>query len=205
MHSLSMPGCMQAYVIATSTLVEISKVDVSKFDDAYFKSSDKAQKKKGEDAFFEEKSEKKELNADYIDNQKKVSHKLWPSWQAGTCIQAVAHAPCLFVGLRATSSMNNRYFDAPWFCGLQLYLLVHASSTKGLPNTISCPLHRLISTDGPQKLLTALRNVCQPNEVQIHGRCWHTLRNAVRHPPNHTPAVLHLSRMGTCHLIICVT
>lgn len=70
---------MQAYVIATSTLVEISKVDVSKFDDAYFKSSDKAEKKKGEDAFFEEKSEKKELNADYIDNQKKVSHKICPS------------------------------------------------------------------------------------------------------------------------------
>ena len=64
---------MQAYVIATSTQVEISKVDVSKFDDAYFKSSDKAQKKKGEDAFFEEKTEKKELSADYIDNQKKVS------------------------------------------------------------------------------------------------------------------------------------
>ena len=69
---------MQAYVIATSTLVEISKVDVSKFDDAYFKSSDKAQKKKGEDAFFEEKTEKKELSADYIDNQKKVSPDL--SW-----------------------------------------------------------------------------------------------------------------------------
>lgn len=67
---------MQAYVIATSTSVEISKVDVSKFDDAYFKSSDKAQKKKGEDAFFEEKVEKKELNADYIDNQKKVSQHL---------------------------------------------------------------------------------------------------------------------------------
>lgn len=88
---------MQAYVIATSTLVEISKVDVSKFDDAYFKSSDKAQKKKGEDAFFEEKSEKKELNADYIDNQKKVSHNIFPSQQAGTCCQATAYAPCLSV------------------------------------------------------------------------------------------------------------
>ncbi|KAL3141888.1 60S ribosomal protein L6 [Trebouxia sp. C0010 RCD-2024] len=64
----------QAYVIATSTQVEISKVDVSKFDDGYFKSSDKAQKKKGEEAFFEEKTEKKELSSDYIDNQKKVSY-----------------------------------------------------------------------------------------------------------------------------------
>ena len=64
---------VQAYVIATSTQVEISKVDVSKFDDAYFKSSDKAQKKKGEEAFFEEKTEKKELSSDYIDNRKKVS------------------------------------------------------------------------------------------------------------------------------------
>lgn len=73
MHRIIAQVFMQAYVIATSTLVEISKVDVSKFDDAYFKSSDKAQKKKGEDAFFEEKTEKKELSADYIDNQKKVS------------------------------------------------------------------------------------------------------------------------------------
>lgn len=77
---------MQAYVIATSTQVEISKVDVSKFDDAYFKSSDKAQKKKGEEAFFEEKTEKKKLSSDYIDNQKKVgyyrfSYSLhWHTW-----------------------------------------------------------------------------------------------------------------------------
>ncbi|KAL3153438.1 hypothetical protein ABBQ38_011773 [Trebouxia sp. C0009 RCD-2024] len=69
----------QAYVIATSTQVEISKVDVSKFDDAYFKSSDKAQKKKGEEAFFEEKTEKKKLSSDYIDNQKKVDAALLSS------------------------------------------------------------------------------------------------------------------------------
>lgn len=86
---------MQAYVIATSTLVEISKVDVSKFDDAYFKSSDKAQKKKGEDAFFEEKTEKKELNADYIDNQKKVSsdvhaYMLLPTYHANLQLACVS-------------------------------------------------------------------------------------------------------------------
>jgi len=63
---------LQAYVIATSTLVDISKVDVSKFDDVYFKSSDKAEKKKGEDGFFETQTEKKELGSEYIENQKKV-------------------------------------------------------------------------------------------------------------------------------------
>ncbi|MCJ1297535.1 60S ribosomal protein L6 [Hypocenomyce scalaris] len=66
----------QAYVIATSTLVDISKVDVSKFDDAYFKSSDKAEKKKGEDGFFDTQTEKKELGSEYIENQKKVDAAL---------------------------------------------------------------------------------------------------------------------------------
>ena len=68
---------MQAYVIATSTQVDIGKVDISKFDDTYFKSSDKAEKKKGEDGFFEEKSEKKELSSEYIDNQKKVLSQVY--------------------------------------------------------------------------------------------------------------------------------
>ena len=57
-------------------------MDISKFEDSYFKSSDKAEKKKGEDGFFEEKSEKKELNSEYIDNQKKVSMPgSCPAWQ----------------------------------------------------------------------------------------------------------------------------
>lgn len=68
------PGLMQAYVIATSTLVDISKVDVSKFDDTYFKSTEKKEKKKSEDGFFNAQAdEKKELSPEYVENQKKVS------------------------------------------------------------------------------------------------------------------------------------
>jgi len=64
----------QAYVIATSTLVDISKVDVSKFDDTYFKSTEKKEKKKSEDGFFgDQTEEKKELGAEYVENQKKVN------------------------------------------------------------------------------------------------------------------------------------
>lgn len=63
----------QAYVIATSTKVDVSKVDVSKFDDSYFKSAEKKQRtKRGEAEFFEDEPKKKELPADYIANQKAV-------------------------------------------------------------------------------------------------------------------------------------
>jgi large subunit ribosomal protein L6e len=63
----------QAYVIATSTKVDVSKVDISKFDDSYFKSAEKKQRtKRGEADFFEDKLEKKQLPADYIANQKTV-------------------------------------------------------------------------------------------------------------------------------------
>ena len=48
-------------------------MDVSKFEDSYFKSSDKAEKKKGEDGFFETQTEKKELSSEYVENQKKVN------------------------------------------------------------------------------------------------------------------------------------
>merc|ERR1712220_17333 len=48
----------QAYVIATSTKVDVSKVDCSKFKDEYFgKATKKASKKKGEE-FFEEAATK---------------------------------------------------------------------------------------------------------------------------------------------------
>lgn len=42
----------QAYVIATSTKVDISSVDVAKFSDSYFK-REVAKKTKGESEFFE--------------------------------------------------------------------------------------------------------------------------------------------------------
>lgn len=87
---------LQAYVIATSTLVDISKVDVSKFDDAYFKSSDKAEKKKGEDGFFDTQTEKKELGSEYIENQKKVL-------STGCCSQVHVRSLRLFTKFDSTS------------------------------------------------------------------------------------------------------
>lgn len=63
----------QAYVIATSTKVDVSKVDISAFDDSYFKSAEKKQRtKRGEADFFEEEPKKKELPAEYVANQKTV-------------------------------------------------------------------------------------------------------------------------------------
>ncbi len=44
----------QAYVIATSTSVDVGSVDVAKFDDGYFKAEKKERTKKGEDGFFAE-------------------------------------------------------------------------------------------------------------------------------------------------------
>ena len=52
----------QAYVIATSTKVSVDGADVSKFDDAYFKPTEKKVKKKGEKEFFEEEETSAKVN-----------------------------------------------------------------------------------------------------------------------------------------------
>lgn len=49
----------QTYVIATGTKVDIKGVDVSKFEDSYFKATEKKPVKKGESDFFESEPEKK--------------------------------------------------------------------------------------------------------------------------------------------------
>ena len=49
----------QVYVIATSTKVPVDKVDLSKFEDSYFKATEKKTTKKGESEFFESEPEKK--------------------------------------------------------------------------------------------------------------------------------------------------
>merc|ERR1711908_45315 len=60
----------QAYVIATSTKVDVSKVDTSKIGDSYFgKAKAKKSKKKGDEVFAEEEA-KPELSADAIATQK---------------------------------------------------------------------------------------------------------------------------------------
>lgn len=47
----------QSYVIATSTRVEISGVNLEKFDDSYFTKEAEKKKKKGEGQFFEAEKE----------------------------------------------------------------------------------------------------------------------------------------------------
>lgn len=68
----------QSYVIATSTKVDISGVNMQKFDDAYFaKKAEKKKKKKGESEFFEaEKEEKSALPHERKDDQKSVDTAL---------------------------------------------------------------------------------------------------------------------------------
>ncbi|KAJ9685764.1 hypothetical protein PVL29_017706 [Vitis rotundifolia] len=67
----------QAYIIATSTKVDISGVNVEKFDDKYFAKETQKKKKKGEGEFFEaDKEEKSGLPQEKKDDQKAVDTPL---------------------------------------------------------------------------------------------------------------------------------
>ncbi|MCL7030221.1 hypothetical protein MKW94_024871 [Papaver nudicaule] len=67
----------QAYVIGTSTKVDISGVNSDKFDDKYFTKATEKKKKKGEGEFFEsEEKEKNNLPQDKKDDQKAVDASL---------------------------------------------------------------------------------------------------------------------------------
>ncbi|GLT88276.1 hypothetical protein SLE2022_063090 [Rubroshorea leprosula] len=67
----------QSYVIATSTKIDISGVNVDKFDDKYFAKEVEKKKIKGEGEFFEaEKEEKKALPDGKKDDQKAVDAPL---------------------------------------------------------------------------------------------------------------------------------
>ncbi|KAF2319429.1 hypothetical protein GH714_015762 [Hevea brasiliensis] len=67
----------QSYVIATSTKVDVSGINVDKFDDKYFAKQAEKKKKKGEGEFFEsEKEEKNVLPQEKKDDQKTVDASL---------------------------------------------------------------------------------------------------------------------------------
>ncbi|CAI0440275.1 unnamed protein product [Linum tenue] len=73
----------QAYVVGTSTKVDISGVNVDKFDDKYFAKAAEKKNKKGEGEFFEaDKEEKNELPQDKKDDQKTVDAALIKSIEA---------------------------------------------------------------------------------------------------------------------------
>ncbi|KAK7846960.1 large ribosomal subunit protein eL6-like [Quercus suber] len=73
----------QSYVIATSTKVDISGVNVEKFDDKYFAKEVQKKKKKGEGEFFEaENEEKNVLPQEKKEEQKAVDTALIKSIEA---------------------------------------------------------------------------------------------------------------------------
>ncbi|KAL0369169.1 UNVERIFIED_CONTAM: 60S ribosomal protein L6 [Sesamum calycinum] len=79
----------QAYVIGTSTKVDISGVNVEKFDDKYFAKQVEKKKKKGESEFFEaEKQDKNALPAEKKDDQKAVDAPLLKAIEAVADLKA---------------------------------------------------------------------------------------------------------------------
>lgn len=73
----------QAYVIGTSTKVDISGVNVEKYNDKYFAKQLEKKQKKGENEFFEpEKKEKNALPAEKKDDQKAVDTPLLKTIEA---------------------------------------------------------------------------------------------------------------------------
>ncbi|KAJ7982173.1 60S ribosomal protein L6-like [Quillaja saponaria] len=67
----------QSYVIGTTTKVDVSGVNLEKFDDKYFAKEVQKKKKKGEGEFFEaEKEEKNVIPAEKKDDQKAVDSAL---------------------------------------------------------------------------------------------------------------------------------
>merc|ERR1712028_312290 len=66
----------QAFCIATSAKVDVSKVDVAKFNDSYFKKPATEKKAKGEGDFMDTEAEKVPLSAEKIADQKKVDDSL---------------------------------------------------------------------------------------------------------------------------------
>nr|CAD1825358.1 unnamed protein product [Ananas comosus var. bracteatus] len=89
----------QAYVIGTSTKVDISGVNVEKFDDKYFAKEKKTKTKKTEGEFFEtEKEETKSLPQEKKDDQKVVDSQL---------IKAIESVPDLKAYLSARFSLRS--------------------------------------------------------------------------------------------------
>lgn len=72
----------QAYVIATSTKVDVAKANATKFDDAYFgKAKAKRTGKKTGDEMFAAEEEKSELKPERMEDQKKIDSALMPAIQ----------------------------------------------------------------------------------------------------------------------------
>ncbi|URE32935.1 60S ribosomal protein L6 [Musa troglodytarum] len=96
----------QAYVIATSTKVDLSGVNVDKFDDKYFTKEKKKTTKKGEGEFFEtDKEETKALPQEKKDDQKAVDSQLIKAIEAVEDLKGSPHQVFVHQHLDCPSSL----------------------------------------------------------------------------------------------------
>lgn len=86
------------YVIATSTKVDVSSVDVSKINVEYFAREKTSKGKKSEADFFNESQPKKEIKAERIADQKSVDSAL---------LSEIKKTPLLKQYLAASFSLKN--------------------------------------------------------------------------------------------------
>lgn len=86
------------YVIATSTKVNVSGVDVSKFNVEYFAREKSSESKKSEAEFFNESQPKKEIKAERVADQKSVDAAL---------LSEIKKTPLLKQYLAASFSLKN--------------------------------------------------------------------------------------------------
>lgn len=86
------------YVIATSTKVNVSGVDVSKFNVEYFAREKSSKSKKSEVEFFNESQPKKEIKAERVADQKSVDAAL---------LSEIKKTPLLKQYLAASFSLKN--------------------------------------------------------------------------------------------------
>ncbi|RIA96213.1 ribosomal protein L6e-domain-containing protein [Glomus cerebriforme] len=92
----------QAYVIATSTKVDISSCSVDKFDDSYFKREKEPKKKSEEEEFFgEDQNQKKVVSEARANDQKEIDKQL---------LDSLKKEPHFYDYLRARFSLTKGQF-----------------------------------------------------------------------------------------------
>ena len=81
MNGVPLKRVNQAYVVATSTSVDVSAVKADKFDDAYFSkpAAAKSSRKKGEEGFYAAEEERAPLPESVVADQKAVDAALAPA------------------------------------------------------------------------------------------------------------------------------
>ncbi|CAB4486385.1 unnamed protein product [Rhizophagus irregularis] len=91
----------QAYVIATSTKVDVSSCTIDKFDDLYFKREKKPKKNDDIEELFKDQSQKKVVSEHKIADQKEIDKQL---------VASLKKVPDLYDYLRARFSLSKGQF-----------------------------------------------------------------------------------------------